>query len=452
MNIRHMKNLVFTVLILLQTSLLFSQVGIGTTAPRATLEISNNDNGGLLIPQYALTGNNDTTTVINPQGGNLVDGTLVYNTTNVTGGNALARGFVFWNSATFRWNEVGAAGAAGAAGWELTGNNVTNGQFLGSTNFQALQFRVSNNQVGLFHPNGGVAIGIGAAANNNNSTAIGRDAQATASNEAMAIGRNANASGFRSSALGYNTIASSNNAVAVGSETTASGLNSAAIGNTANASGQNATAIGFGATAPNPTTIILGNTDTNANNFSSSKVGIGTNDPEAKLQVNGSFRYVDGNQAAGSVLTSDANGNATWSAGSSSSSPQVMMRRFTAGGIGGNGFVFNFPNQSFNNIASSSFAGNSIRLPRGVYIVESELRLSSNNTVDWRTRLNGNEVPGSVRGSANPSAFNTNAGTVKAVAVFEITGATGVIDFQVTGGSGAGVFGNQCYVLIKKIS
>ena len=53
-----MKNLVFTVLILLQTSLLFSQVGIGTTAPRATLEISNNDNGGLLIPQYALTGNN----------------------------------------------------------------------------------------------------------------------------------------------------------------------------------------------------------------------------------------------------------------------------------------------------------------------------------------------------------------------------------------------------------
>ena len=91
-------------------------------------------------------------------------------------------------------------------------------------------------------------------------------------------------------------------------------------------------------------------------------------------------------------------------------------------------------------------------MPRGVYIVESELRLSSNNTVDWSTRLNGNEVPGSVRGSANPAGFNTNAGTVKAVAVFEITGATGAIDFQVTGGNGAGVFGNQCYVLIKKIS
>ena len=45
---------------------------------------------------------------------------------------------------------------------------------------------------------------------------------------------------------------------------------------------------------------------------SSGEVGIGTTAPTATLQVNGTFRYVDGNQAADKVLVSDANGNATW--------------------------------------------------------------------------------------------------------------------------------------------
>lgn len=41
-------------------------------------------------------------------------------------------------------------------------------------------------------------------------------------------------------------------------------------------------------------------------------VGIGTASPDAKLHVVGTFKYVDGNQAAGKVLTSDVDGNATW--------------------------------------------------------------------------------------------------------------------------------------------
>ncbi len=47
-------------------------------------------------------------------------------------------------------------------------------------------------------------------------------------------------------------------------------------------------------------------------------VGIGTNNPTDKLHVEGTsgntFRMVDGNQAAGRVLTSDASGNASWAA------------------------------------------------------------------------------------------------------------------------------------------
>jgi hypothetical protein len=42
-------------------------------------------------------------------------------------------------------------------------------------------------------------------------------------------------------------------------------------------------------------------------------VGIGTTTPDAKLYVSGSVKIVDGTQGAGKVLTSDANGLATWS-------------------------------------------------------------------------------------------------------------------------------------------
>jgi hypothetical protein len=42
-------------------------------------------------------------------------------------------------------------------------------------------------------------------------------------------------------------------------------------------------------------------------------VGIGTNNPNALLEINGSLRLANGSQGAGRVLTSDANGTATWS-------------------------------------------------------------------------------------------------------------------------------------------
>jgi len=48
---------------------------------------------------------------------------------------------------------------------------------------------------------------------------------------------------------------------------------------------------------------------------STGNVGIGTTNPTVKLQVNGSVAIVDGTQGAGKVLTSDANGKASWGTG-----------------------------------------------------------------------------------------------------------------------------------------
>jgi hypothetical protein len=50
-------------------------------------------------------------------------------------------------------------------------------------------------------------------------------------------------------------------------------------------------------------------------------IGIGTTSPSAKLHLDGTFRLVDGTQAAGRVLTSDANGVATWQAAAGGSLP-----------------------------------------------------------------------------------------------------------------------------------
>ncbi|GGG07826.1 hypothetical protein GCM10011344_05470 [Dokdonia pacifica] len=225
--------------IFIHTGVFYGQVGVGTTSPRAALEVSNTTGGGVLVPKYALSGSNDTSTVSNPNGFSLEVGTLVYNTTQVTGTNALAEGFVFWSGSS--WTHI----------------------------------------------------------------------------------------------------------------------------------------------VP---------------------------------------------------------------------STQLMMRRFTAGGIGGNGTVFNFPSESFNNISGASYSGTSITLPTGLYKVSSELRLNSNNTVDWQARLNGVAINGSIVGSTNPTTFNTNASEVQQLAIFEITAATGTLDFIVTGGVGASTLTNQCYVLIEKIN
>ncbi len=45
------------------------------------------------------------------------------------------------------------------------------------------------------------------------------------------------------------------------------------------------------------------------------KVGIGTESPAATLDVKGSLKYADGTQSTGNILTTDADGNATWANG-----------------------------------------------------------------------------------------------------------------------------------------
>src|SRR5262249_35499108 len=47
-------------------------------------------------------------------------------------------------------------------------------------------------------------------------------------------------------------------------------------------------------------------------NSNSGNVGIGTSSPDTKLHISGAIKVADGSQGAGKVLTSDANGLASW--------------------------------------------------------------------------------------------------------------------------------------------
>ncbi len=168
------------------------------------------------------------------------------------------------------------------------------------------------------------AIGQNASSASDHGMAIGVGAKTSSQQNAFALGVNSQASGNNSMALGHSSNVSGQYAAAIGFNSEASKQNATALGSNSNAMGQNSTAIGYDAQATKRNTIIIGNSD--------AKVGIGTSDPTAKLHVNGTFRYVDGSQGTDKVLTSDANGNATWkdlNNGNSGSTGKVYADLYT---------------------------------------------------------------------------------------------------------------------------
>lgn len=82
---------------LLATLCTFGQVGINTTTPEGILDVSSNTHG-IVLPRVALTATNVAAPVVNPQGGALAVGTVVYNTNETsTGSNDVYKGIYVWN-------------------------------------------------------------------------------------------------------------------------------------------------------------------------------------------------------------------------------------------------------------------------------------------------------------------------------------------------------------------
>ncbi|MCX6306891.1 MAG: hypothetical protein NT040_18145 [Bacteroidetes bacterium] len=126
-------------------------------------------------------------------------------------------------------------------------------------------------------------------------------------------------------ALYSNTTGSNNTAIGTYADVTSGNLT-------------NATAIGFNAKVSQSNSLVLGSTDSYAVN-----VGIGTRTPSAKLDVIGAVKITDGSQGLNKVLTSDANGLASWQTPQSSSNSilnQTSVDQSAGFRINGNG-LFN---------------------------------------------------------------------------------------------------------------
>lgn len=80
-------------------------LGIGTTTPNGILDLNAN-NRGVLIPRVALTASNVASPIINPNGGAILESTLVYNTASAgTTPNEVVPGFYYWDNT--KWARLG---------------------------------------------------------------------------------------------------------------------------------------------------------------------------------------------------------------------------------------------------------------------------------------------------------------------------------------------------------
>ncbi len=136
------KNLKFTLLLAFASISINAQVGVGTTTPAGALDINSSTNG-LILPRVALTALNVAAPVVNPQGGSLVVGTLIWNTATAgTIPTNVVPGMYYWEGT--KW--ISLAGSPGGLDWSLSGNTGTNPatNYVGTTDNVPLILRANS--------------------------------------------------------------------------------------------------------------------------------------------------------------------------------------------------------------------------------------------------------------------------------------------------------------------
>ena len=377
-----MKKIIFTISVLVSGAA-YSQVGIDTETPKATLDVTGKPSDltkadGIIAPRLKgseLKAKDALYTA--DQKASLVYVTEALASADTTSKtiNVTSIGYFYFDGNIWQKLTTGSNGADGND-WTILGNIGTTAgtNFIGTTD--AVDFVVKTNNTerertyttvnsqneikkisgGNLNVNG-VSVGTG---NNNDvgSVAVGNNALKINTNGAqnvavgagvlskntdgygnVAVGMSAlpnNVSGYENVAVGqhalYGNKTGSNNVAvgksALGNFNNSSGMNNVAIGQQSGEllqSGNSNIVIGSnqnlgsnnGSNQLNIGGAIFGTGLTGSSAAPAGNIGIGTTTPATKLEVNngttnGAIKIVDGTQGAGKVLTSDANGLATW--------------------------------------------------------------------------------------------------------------------------------------------
>lgn len=152
------------------------------------IDAAPNNNMGLLIPRIPLT----QTTSNAPIGGGIVTSLMVFNTATI---NDVTPGYYYWDGA--KWVRLINTGNSSGTEWNLLGNagTVDGINFLGTTDFVPLNFRINNQKAGRIDTNltyfGYLAGNINTGQRN---TAFGVKSQSN------------NTTGFENTSFGYRTL------------------------------------------------------------------------------------------------------------------------------------------------------------------------------------------------------------------------------------------------------
>lgn len=222
---------------------------------------------------------------------------------------------------------------AGAAN-TTTSNNTYVGTGAGQTNATGQQ----NVYIGR------LAGGNGTSGSDNILIGNGAGISNTANNNVMigSFSGNANSTGGGNTFLGTQsgqstTTGGQNTFIGTGAGgTNITGSQNTLIGNGASLNANNltnATAIGRASRVDVSDGFVLGSVTGINGATTTSRVGIGTTNPAERLHLVGSIRMVDGNQAAGRVMVSDANGTASWAAPGTTASG-TLDQAYDFGGAG----------------------------------------------------------------------------------------------------------------------
>jgi hypothetical protein len=226
-----------------------AQVGIGTTSPAATLDITASPTTGttvegVLIPRVTRQRAKDMGT--NPSISTLIYVNTLDGVANLTAVNITSVGFYFFNGTV--WEKL-ASGAIN--GWMTTGNAGLSGttNFMGTTDNVDVAFRRNNTAAGKI---GATSTSFGVGALNSgvtsNSAAFGTNAlQVNTGDNNVAVGNGtlaANTTGIQNTGVGNAALAANR-----GSASTGIGYRALA----SNTTGNNGTAVGFEALSRNTT-------------------------------------------------------------------------------------------------------------------------------------------------------------------------------------------------------